>query len=49
MTWTGHIACIRRMRNPNKILVGEPERKRPFGTHRRRWEANSRMDLRGIG
>jgi hypothetical protein len=31
------------------ILVGKPEGKRPFGRHRRRWEDNIRMDLRGIG
>jgi hypothetical protein len=32
-----------------RILVGEPEGKRPPGRPRRRWEDNIRMDLRGIG
>jgi hypothetical protein len=32
-----------------KILVGEPERKRPLGRPRRRWEDGIRMDLREIG
>jgi hypothetical protein len=31
-----------------KILVGKPERKRPFGRPRRRWEIWMRMDLRGF-
>jgi hypothetical protein len=29
-------------------LVGKPERKRPLGRPRRRWENNIRMDLREI-
>jgi hypothetical protein len=33
------------MRNVYKILVGKPERKRPFGRPRRRWEVDIRMDL----
>jgi hypothetical protein len=37
------------MKNAYKIVVGEPERKRPPGTPRRRWENNIRMDLREIG
>jgi hypothetical protein len=32
-----------------RILVGEPEGKRPLGRPRRRWEDNIRMDLREIG
>jgi hypothetical protein len=26
MRWVGHVACIRKMRNAHKILVGKPER-----------------------
>jgi hypothetical protein len=36
-------------RNACRILVGKPEGKRPLGRPRRRWEDNSRMDLREIG
>jgi hypothetical protein len=36
-------------RNAYRILVGKPERKRPLGRTRRRWEDNIRMDLREIG
>jgi hypothetical protein len=40
------------MKNAHTILVGKPERKRPFGRPKCRWEDNTkniRMDLRGIG
>jgi hypothetical protein len=36
-------------RNAYRILVGEPERKRPLGRPRRRWVDNIKMDLREIG
>jgi hypothetical protein len=29
--------------------LGKPERDRPFGRIRRRWESSIKMDLRGIG
>jgi hypothetical protein len=31
------------MRNADRILIGKPERKRPLGRPRRRWEDNIRM------
>jgi hypothetical protein len=31
------------------VLVGRPERKRPVGRPRRRWEDNIKMDLREKG
>jgi hypothetical protein len=34
--------------NAYKILVGKPERKRPLGRRRSRWEDNIRKDLREI-
>jgi hypothetical protein len=37
------------MRNTYNILVGKPERKRPLGRPRRRWESNIRIYLREIG
>jgi hypothetical protein len=36
-------------RNAHRILVGEPEGKRPLGRGRRRWVDNIKMDLREIG
>jgi hypothetical protein len=39
------------MRNASKILVRKPERKRPLGRHRYRWEDNIKIEkvLRKIG
>jgi hypothetical protein len=36
-------------RNAHRILVGNPEGKRPLGRPRRRWMENIKMDLREIG
>jgi len=32
-----------------RILVGKPERKRPLGRHRCRWEDNIKMDIQERG
>jgi hypothetical protein len=32
-----------------RVLVGKPEKKRPLGIPRRRWEDNIRMDLQEVG
>jgi hypothetical protein len=31
-----------------RVLVGNPERKRPLGRPRRRWEDNIKMDLKEL-
>jgi hypothetical protein len=36
-------------RNANRILVGQPEGKRPLGRLGRKWENNIKMDFREIG
>jgi hypothetical protein len=36
-------------RNVYRVLVGNPEGKRPLGRPRRRWENGIKMDLRVIG
>jgi hypothetical protein len=36
-------------RNAYRILVGQPEGKRPLGRQRLRWVDNIKMDLREIG
>jgi hypothetical protein len=38
-----------KMRNAYKIVVGEPEGKRPLGRTRRRWADNFKIDIKGIG
>ena len=32
-----------------RVLVGNPEGKRPLGRHRRRWDDNIKMDLQEVG
>jgi hypothetical protein len=32
-----------------RVLVGKPERQRPLGRLRRRWEDNIKMDLQEVG
>jgi hypothetical protein len=36
-------------RNPCRILVGKPERKRPLGRPRHRWMDSIKIDLRDMG
>jgi hypothetical protein len=36
-------------RGVDRVLVGKPEGKRPFGRLRRRWENNIKMDLQEVG
>jgi hypothetical protein len=45
----GNIICIGEMRNVHKIMVGQPEGKRPLGRPRNRWEDNIKMDPREKG
>jgi hypothetical protein len=40
---------MREKRNAYRILVGNPEGKRPLGRPRRRWVYNIKMDLREVG
>jgi hypothetical protein len=48
MRWAGHVARIGEDRNVYRVLMGEPEGKRPIGRPRRRWEDGIRMDLTEI-
>jgi hypothetical protein len=48
MTWAGRVARIVVKRNAYRILVGEPEGKKPLGRLRRRWEDNIKMHVREI-
>jgi hypothetical protein len=44
MRWAGHVAHMGEMRNVYKILVGEPEGRRPLRKQRHKWEDNIEMD-----
>jgi hypothetical protein len=49
MRWAGHVARIGEGRGVYRVLVGKPERQRPLGRSRCRWEANIKMDLQEVG
>ena len=36
-------------RGVHRVLVGKPERKRPRGRPRRRWEDNIKMNFQEVG
>jgi len=47
--WVGHVASMEESRGVYRVLVGKPERKRPLGRPRHRWEVNIKMDLQEVG
>jgi hypothetical protein len=47
--WAEHVARMGEGRGAYNILVGRPERRRPLGRPRRRWEDNIKMDLQEVG
>ena len=48
MRWAGHVACVVDRRGVYRVLVGKPERKRPFGRLRCGWEDNINIDLQEV-
>jgi hypothetical protein len=49
MRLAGYVARMEDKRNAYRILVGNPEEKRPLGRPRRRWVDNIRMNYREMG
>ena len=49
LRWVGHVAHMEQSRNAYRVLVGEPESRRPLGRPRLRSEDNIKMDLREVG
>jgi hypothetical protein len=49
MRLADHVTRMGPKRNAYKILVRNPEGKRPLGRPRRSWVDNIKMDLREIG
>jgi hypothetical protein len=46
----GHVARIVERRGVYRVLVGKPDGKSPLGRPRRRWEDNTKTDLKeGVG
>jgi hypothetical protein len=46
MRWAGHVASTGEGRGVHRVLVGNPDGKRP---PKRRWEDNIKLDLGEIG
>jgi len=49
MRWMGHVAHMGEGRGVYRVLVGQPEGRRPLERPRHRWEDNIRMDLQEVG
>ena len=49
MRWECHIACMGERRGAYRVLVKNPEGKRPLGRPRLRWEDNIKIDLQEVG
>ena len=49
MGWAGHVARMGDRRDAYRVLVREPEGKRPLERPSRRWEDNIKMDLQEVG
>ena len=43
MRWAGHVARMEERRGVFGVMVGKPDRKRPLGRPRRRWEDNIKI------
>jgi hypothetical protein len=44
----GHVVHVGEKRGINRVLVGKPEEKIPFGRPRRRWDDNIKMDFQEV-
>jgi hypothetical protein len=49
MRWVRHVAHTGEKSKVYRVLVGNPEGKRPLRRQKHRWEVGIRMDLGGIG
>ena len=49
MRCAGYVARMGEGRGVHRVVVGNPEGKRPFWRPRRRWEDNVEMDLQEVG
>jgi len=49
MGWARHVARMGERIGAHRVLVGKPERRKPLGRPRHRWEDNIKMDLQEVG
>ena len=47
--WAGHVARMGDRRGLYRVLVGEPDGRRPLRRPKRRWEDNIKMGLKEVG
>jgi hypothetical protein len=47
--WADHLARMGERRGAYRILVGNLERKRPFGRPKLKWRIKLKMDLQDVG
>ena len=45
MRWVGHVVRMEERRDAYRVLARKPQRRKPLGRPRRRWEDNITMDL----
>ena len=48
MRWAGHVVRMGEKGDVYRVLVGKPERKRPLGRPRHRWEYNIKMHIQEV-
>jgi len=48
MKWAGHVPRMRERKGVYWALVGKPERKKPLGRPRHRWEETIKLDLQEV-
>jgi hypothetical protein len=48
LRWTGHVARMGERRDAHRVLVQEPEERRPLGRPSGRYEDNIKMDLQEV-
>ena len=48
MRWAGHVARMGERRDVYRVLVGNPEGKRPLGRPRLSWKDNIKMGLQEV-
>jgi hypothetical protein len=49
MRWAGYVARMGENKDAYRVFMGKPERKRPLGRPRLRWEYNIKMDIQEMG
>jgi len=49
MRWAGHVARMGERIGLLRVLVGNPEGKKPLGRPKSRWEDNIKIELQEVG